>query len=94
MDHLILKTLAKRVRKKQPDTVADRILRTLAVRPWSRGVKGKIILLRQRMKTITGFEPSNGATYKWITGEARPTPENMERLAMVLEVDELWLSFG
>lgn len=94
MDHMILRTLAKRVREKQPDTIADRILRTMAVRDWSRGNRGKILLLRQRMKLITGFEPSNGATYKWITGEARPTPENVERLAQVLEVDELWLSFG
>lgn len=34
------------------------------------------------------------AVRKWFSGEARPRPELMKRLANLLEVDEAWLSLG
>lgn len=31
---------------------------------------------------------------KWFSGEARPTPDKMKKLATLLEADEAWLSLG
>lgn len=34
------------------------------------------------------------AVRKWFTGEARPRPDKMKRLSVLLEVDEAWLALG
>lgn len=37
---------------------------------------------------------SQETTRKWLSGEARPTPDKMKALAELLEVDEAWLAIG
>jgi len=50
--------------------------------------------VRERMEARFGDKVSPEAVRKWFSGEARPRPKLMARLAQVLEVDEAWLSLG
>ena len=48
----------------------------------------------QQTWLCTRMDVSPEAVRKWFSGEARPRPVMMKRLADVLEVDEAWLSLG
>lgn len=50
--------------------------------------------LRDLINDRTGLEVSPEAVRKWFSGEARPRPDVMKRIAASLEVDEAWLALA
>lgn len=91
-----------RRKKRKKNSIADRLKEVIALRPWFRNrdlslnakKKGRLRLLRKRMERATGYKPSLEVINRWLTGAGIPSPKNVERLAITLEVDESWLTFG
>ena len=51
-------------------------------------------MLLDQLKTETGLRVSPNTMSKWFSGQARPRPDNIRKIAQVLSIDEVWLSMG
>lgn len=56
--------------------------------------RGKQKWLYEHLNSRFGLRVSAEATRKWFSGEARPRPLTMKKIAAVLDEDEGWLSLG
>jgi transcriptional regulator with XRE-family HTH domain len=56
--------------------------------------RGRLTWVRREMASRFDVSVSIETVRKWFSGEARPRPDKMKRLAELLEVDEAWLSLG
>lgn len=50
--------------------------------------------LREKLKREAKIEVSPNAVHKWMNGTAKPRNDNIQKLARILNVDEIWLSIG
>ena len=55
---------------------------------------GRLTWVRQQLIDMADVEVSMETVRKWFSGEARPRPDKMKKIAELLSVDEAWLSLG
>ena len=55
---------------------------------------GRLTWIHQKMSEWYDIDVSLETVRKWFSGEARPRPQRMKKLAELLKVDEAWLSLG
>lgn len=55
---------------------------------------GRLTWIQKQMHDQHGVDISVETVRKWFSGEARPRPDKMKKLADLLHIDESWLSLG
>lgn len=55
---------------------------------------GRQVWVRERLKKEAALTVSANTLSKWFNGTARPRPDNIRKIAKVLQVDEVWLAMG
>lgn len=55
---------------------------------------GRLTWVREQLDNSYNTSVSLETVRKWFSGEARPRPDKMKKLAEMLHVDEAWLSLG
>lgn len=75
-------------------TLPERLEAVSQLRDWSRGTESRLRVVATRLVQVANVEVSLFTIHKWFSGAARPTPDNIEQLARLFEVEEEWLSFG
>lgn len=55
---------------------------------------GRLTWIRDHLLSDHKVKVSTETVRKWFSGESRPRPDKMKKLAQLLEVDEAWLSLG
>ncbi|WP_299549946.1 helix-turn-helix transcriptional regulator [uncultured Tateyamaria sp.] len=55
---------------------------------------GRQAWVLEKLQKETGLTVSANTMSKWFHGTARPRPDNIRKIARVLQVDEVWLTMG
>jgi transcriptional regulator with XRE-family HTH domain len=97
VSHRIVSKNGDFVEPSKPHTAEDfskRLDTALHGHPHAPPGHGRQRWLRGLVAERTGLQLSPEAVRKWFSGQARPRPDVMKKLAQALEVDEAWLSLG